>query len=72
MKAKEEYTIRLQMAEMHEAFIERMSEAYDNEYYVETVWYCYAIFEQRINRLISKYIDKCPRPKRTSCDSISI
>lgn len=39
------------MAEMHEEFIERMSEAYDNQYYVEAVWYCYAIFEQRISRL---------------------
>ena len=59
MNAKEEYTIRFEMAEMHEEFLSRMSEAYDNNDYVETVWYCYAIFEQRINRLISKYIDKC-------------
>ena len=59
MKAKEEYSVRLKMADMHEEFIERMSVAYDNEFYVETVWYCYAIFEQRISRLISKYIDKC-------------
>ena len=43
--------------------IEQMSTAYDNKCYVETVWYCYAIFEQRINRLISKYIDKCKAPK---------
>lgn len=47
------------MADMHEEFIERMSEAYDQGFYVESVWYCYAIFEQRISRLISKYIDKC-------------
>lgn len=59
MKAKEEYPIRLEMANMHEEFIERMSTSYDNHYYVETVWYCYAIFEQRVSRLISKYIDKC-------------
>ena len=58
MKAKEEYNIRLEMSQMHEEFIDRMSEAYDNHFYVETVWYCYAIFEQRTNRLISKYIDK--------------
>lgn len=51
MIAKEEYAIRLKMAEMHEEYIERMSEAYDNQYYVEAVWYCYAIFEQRISRL---------------------
>ena len=47
------------MAEMHEEFIERMSEAFDNQYYVEAVWYCYAIFEQRISRLIAKCIDQC-------------
>ena len=46
MNAKEEYEIRLQMAEMHEEFIERMSEAYDNHYYVEAAWYCYAILSR--------------------------
>ena len=38
MKAKEEYNIRLEMSQMHEEFIDRMSEAYDNHFYVETVW----------------------------------
>lgn len=64
MKAKEEYSVRLEMADMHEEFIDRMSTAYDNHFYVETVWYCYAIFEQRISRLISKYIEKCDVPIR--------
>ena len=50
MEAKESYELRLEMAEMHEEFIERMSVSYDNKYYIETVWYCYSIFEQRINR----------------------
>ena len=30
MNAKEEYKVRIQMSKMHEEFIERMSEAYDN------------------------------------------
>lgn len=64
MQAKEDFSIRLEMAEMHEEFIDRMTRAYDNKNYVETVWICYAIFEQRISRLIAKYIDKCPVPKR--------
>lgn len=72
MKAKEEYAIRLKMAEMHEEFIERMSEAYDNQYYVEAAWYCYAIFEQRISRLITKYIDQCNRPPRKDNKSVAI
>ncbi|MBR3305345.1 MAG: hypothetical protein IKI74_05920 [Christensenellaceae bacterium] len=45
MKAKEEYEVRAKMAVMHEEFIEQMSESYDKGFYVETVWYCYAIIE---------------------------
>jgi hypothetical protein len=30
MKAKEEYSIRLEMAQMHKKFIERMYEAYND------------------------------------------
>ena len=73
MEAKESYELRLEMAEMHEEFIERMSASYDNKYYIETVWYCYSIFEQRINRLIAKYIDKCKiAPERTDDKSAAI
>ncbi len=73
MKAKEEYKVRLEMSQMHEEFIERMSEAYDNQFYVESVWYCYAIFEQRISRLISKYIENCSlAPDRTDDKSAAI
>lgn len=73
MNAREEYSVRLQMAEMHEEFIESMSEAFDNKCYIEAVWYCYAIFEQRISRLISKYIDECPLyPDRTDDKSAAI
>lgn len=73
MEAKEDYSVRLQMAEMHDEFIERLSKAYNNERYIEAVWYCYAIFEQRINRLIAKYIDKCNcTADRTDKKSIAI
>lgn len=73
MKAKEEYNIRVEMSKMHEEFIERMSDAYDNGFYVESVWYCYAIFEQRISRLISKYLDRCTLfPERTDDKSAAI
>lgn len=72
MKAKENYEIRLQMAEMHEEFIERLSIAYDNNNYVEAVWICYAIFEQRVSRLIAKYIDKCTIPAREDDRTCSI
>ena len=46
MKAKEEYSIRLEMSQMHEEFIERMSEAYDAGYYVEAVWH----YEEMVGR----------------------
>ena len=73
MNAKEKYELRLEMAKMQDQFIQRMSEAYDREYYIETVWYCYAIFEHRINRFISKYIDKCTiAPERTDDKTVSI
>lgn len=73
MKAKEEYEIRQKMSDMHENFISRMSEAYDNHWYVESVWYCYAIFEQRVNRLIAKYIDRCQLcPERVDNKSAAI
>ena len=32
MNAKEEYKVRLEMSKMHEEFIERMSNSYDNQY----------------------------------------
>lgn len=72
MNAKEEYNIRLEMSDMHEEFIDKMSVAYDDKFYVEAVWYCYAIFDQRISRLIAKYIDKCTRPKRTNKTTAAI
>lgn len=73
MKAKESYEIRLQMAKMHDEFIQHMSDAYDRHRYIETCWYCYAIIEQRINRLISKYIDKCMLAKeRVDNKSVAI
>jgi hypothetical protein len=72
MKNEESFDVRLQMAEMHEEFIDRMSKSYDSKLYVETVWYCYAIFEQRINRLIVKYLDKCMIPPRSDEKSAAI
>ena len=62
MKAKEEYETRIEMVQMHKEFIEKMDDAFEKRRYVETVWYCYAIFEQRTSRLIAKYLDKCPVP----------
>nr|WP_308519774.1 hypothetical protein [uncultured Stomatobaculum sp.] len=73
MKAKEDYKTRLEMVQMHKEFIEKMDDAFEKRRYVETVWYCYAIFEQRISRLIAKYLDRFPVPyDRTDNKSAAI
>jgi hypothetical protein len=72
MKPKETLEIRAEMAIMHEEYIERLSNAYDSGNYIETVWICYAVFEQRVNRLIVKYIDNCTIPERVDNKTVSI
>ena len=64
MKAKESYETRLEMAHMHDSFIERLGCAMEGAKYVEASWLCYAIFEQRITRLILKHISQCPREEK--------
>lgn len=64
MKQKESYSVRLEMAHMHDSFLERLESAMEEDQYVEASWLCYAIFEQRIARIISKHILKCPKGKR--------
>lgn len=63
---KESYEYRCQMAEMHDEFKKRLEDALAQEQYVEATWLCYAIFEQRTQRLIEKHIAKCPKQKRSS------
>ena len=61
MKTIEKYEKRVEMVKMHDEYINRMKESIKNEEYVEAVWFCYAIFEQRITRLILKHISCCPK-----------
>lgn len=72
MKAKEAYEKRLQMAEMHDVFLERLDNAFNDHNFIEATWICYSIFEQRVNRLILKYIDYCKIPPREDDKTISI
>ncbi len=65
MKKREPYKTRLEMAKMHDKYLSRLDVAMDGERYVEASWLCYAIFEQRIDRIIRKHIHKCPKSKRT-------
>lgn len=66
MKSKESYQLRLRMAKMHDNYIARLDVAMDNGNYAEAAWLCYAIFEQRVRRIMEKYIVKCPKQRRLS------
>lgn len=64
MKREEPYEIRCEMAKMHDTFLNKLDSAMKKKRFVEASWLCYAIFEQRITRIIKKHIVKCPRGKR--------
>ena len=64
MYKPETIEIRKQMAKMHDDMQKKLSEAMEKNEYVEATWLCYAIFEQRVNRMIMKHIHKCPKQNR--------
>lgn len=65
MKAAEPLSVRMEMVQMHDKYGQALDDAMKNGRYVEATWLCYAIFEQRINRLIEKHLHKCPKePKK--------
>lgn len=64
MKTKEPLEMRLEMVEMHKVFLEGLDHAMKKRQYIEASWLCYAIFEQRTDRIIQKHISKCPKLKR--------
>lgn len=72
MKPHESLEVRKEMVDMHAAYLQRLDAAMKNEQYVEASWLCYAIFEQRINRLVVKYLDKCPLPTKKGSVPIAI
>ena len=72
MKQKEQLQELINMAVMHDEYKQKLYTAVNNKRYVEGVWLCYAIFEQRINRLIQKFIDECPVPPRDDDKTVAI
>lgn len=64
MKQKESYLLRCEMAEMHDKFLDNLKSAMEEAQYIEASWLCYAIFEQRIGRIIEKHLVKCPKGRR--------
>ena len=45
MKGREAYTVRAEMALMHDDFLSRLDRTMKKKQYVEASWLCYAIFE---------------------------
>lgn len=64
MKPREPYPVRCEMAKMHDKFLDNLETAMKKKQYIEASWLCYAIFEQRIGRIIEKHLIKCPKGKR--------
>lgn len=72
MKPQESLEIRKEMVLMHNEYLDRLESALEKENYIEASWLCYAIFEQRINRLIQKYIIKCSKQERNNNSTAAI
>jgi hypothetical protein len=66
MHKREALDTRLQMARMHDSMVDKLEKAMELGEYVEASWLCYAIFEQRVTRIIQKHIHKCPKQHRSS------
>ncbi len=64
MKQTEPLETRKKMVYMHDEMRQRLDNAMNNNRYVEASWICYAIFEQRITRIMMKHLKKCPKGKR--------
>ena len=72
MEPKESIEIRRAMAEMHDSILKRMDLAYKNNQYIEVCWLCYACFESRVNRVLSKICEGCTKEKRTNTRPVGI
>ena len=65
MPKREALDTRIQMARMHDSMVEKLNDAMEKGEFVEASWLCYAIFEQRITRMIQKHLHKCPKQDRS-------
>ena len=64
MKPKDSLPIRREMVKMHDEYLAKLNEAMINAKYIEATWLCYAIFEQRIIRILEKVISSCPKKEK--------
>lgn len=59
MKAKDTYTDRLRMADMHNDVLQRLEKAISEKRSIEACWLCYSCFESRITRTMEKLSEDC-------------
>lgn len=64
----DDYVTRQEMVRMHNEFINKINEAVETNNYIIATWLCYAVFEQRIHRILEKIITQCPKERRSSND----
>lgn len=60
MKPHEPIEERLQMAEMHDNVLLRITTAIENKQSIEACWLCYSCFESRVARTLEKVSECCP------------
>ena len=72
MEPKENIEVRQEMARMHDDVLKRIDVAYKNKQYIEVCWLCYACFESRVNRSLSKICSGCSKPKRADNKVVGI
>lgn len=76
MKKIDSLEIRTEMVEMHEEYLNRIKLSIEKKNYIEVSWLCYAIFEQRTNRVIEKVISQCTlkegKPNRVTAISTKL
>ena len=59
MKSTESMEQRLNYVDMHEYFLQRISNAMEKGNYIEASWLIYSCLENRYFRTLQKYRDKC-------------
>lgn len=60
------------MAKMHNSVLKRIDMACKNRQYIEVCWLCYACFESRVNRVLSKICGGCTKEERTDSRHVGI
>lgn len=58
------YEEKLEMVDMHNKYLHDLDNSLKDEKYIEACSLCYSIFEQRVKRLMIKYLNGCCKEKK--------